>query len=520
MGERYFAPTASVIFRSGSIRPSCRIKVVHLKRPVIINLREDRTDKDPHARDLLRPEEISYFRRNGNNATIFIHGFNVPYGRYGHHTELVEWEYDILRNRPKLPRLIYSSSFASTYRDRDVLDSLYAQWRAKNPGLYDEIRTDDLNGSGAHAWYIHMEDNLNCATGQFHRSDYRKYTRLINLAWSGDVSAVNYMEAETRANKAGFGLARIVDQLAAEGIAVNIIAHSLGNRVLLVGMNLLGQMPNRQECIANAFMWQPAVPDTALSNDPGKDTSVLRNWNFVYAHRAAKKIIVLYSNRDNILGAHKADADLSWNRLKPTQSFREDWTNGEHVEAGSGGAGGIYRLATRVGVPGSDLIFAPWSMPELYCRNFLGDNLPAFEKALQAEIASDTDGLFTDHLAPTWEEMRDRHHLGPFRYARRISKQMAEDAMKTVRALVKADWQVKTPRPAMGYGGPEQYSDLFIRRLIEEEKIIMVNQAPKDKTPWLTDHSGMMIPSEILSRKIYDEQIMRLIIENSGFGSY
>src|SRR5690606_10905025 len=114
------------------------------------------------------------------------------------------------------------------------LQSLYGKWHARYPALYIGIQLDHLNGSGAHHWYLHMEDNLNRATGRFDRSDYSKYTRLIHLAWSGDVSSLDYMTAETRANKAGFGLARVIDQLTAEGIAVNIIAHSLGNRVLLV----------------------------------------------------------------------------------------------------------------------------------------------------------------------------------------------------------------------------------------------------------------------------------------------
>jgi len=121
--------------------------------------------------------------------------------------------------------------------------------------------------------------------------------------------------------------------------------------------------------------------------------------------------------------------------------------------------------------------------------------------------------MFTDHLLP------ERHEsllpaLGPLLYARRISREMAADATKTFRALAGAEYEIKRPRPAMGYEGPEM-EDRFMRRLESNGKLALVNQSR-----WLFDHSGMKIPSELLFEKVYDEQIMQRLLRATGFGRY
>lgn len=503
MPTHCMAPTSDMLWRSLGLAADSRHAFTQLAPPVVVNAREDRsTTSDPSARDLLRADELLYFRENGNNATIFIHGFNVPFGGFARHAELRNWHHDILREQTTPMHLAYGNTTATIYRDREMLDRQYGRWHERYPGLYQAIDLENLNGGGAHNWFLHMEDNLNRATGQFDRRDYRQFTRMIHLAWSGDVFALDYMAAEANANQAGFVLAGVIDQLVGEGIAVNVIAHSLGGRVLLVAMNLLGQMPRRQECIAHAFLWQPAVPDTALSNDPGKDTSVLRNWTFTHAHRAAKKIVVLHSNRDNILGRH-ADGD----------SFREDRAEGEKMEAWSGHLGGIYRVATRAGVPGTQVRFMPWSVPALYARNLVADNLPKIEQALQEEIARDGNGLFTDHLLPSRHEYLTQ--LGPRLSVRRVTREMAADAMKTFRALARAEYEVKRPRPAMGFDGPEMLEDRFVQRMYDDGKLILV-----DQKRWLFNHSGMRIPSDVLFEKVYQEELVERLRRSTGFGSY
>ncbi|HDZ38648.1 MAG TPA: hypothetical protein ENH62_10235, partial [Marinobacter sp.] len=56
-----------------------RARAIHLPPPVIIDLRESA----PAADDLLTDEQLDYFRANGNNALIYVHGYNVPHGEWG-----------------------------------------------------------------------------------------------------------------------------------------------------------------------------------------------------------------------------------------------------------------------------------------------------------------------------------------------------------------------------------------------------------------------------------------------------
>lgn len=306
-----FAPSATTPWLiPGSIKAHYKIKMPLLFPPVIVNLREDRMPTDPCSRDVLSARELNYFKNNGNNATIFVHGFNVPYGTFPKQIAQITIPKSMDCLRPNIPSATFLNTDATVYRDIEGLKRRFPELGTAGLTLPKSLQEENLNGEAAHSWVIHLEDSLNRAAG-FDRKDYSKFTRIISVAWSGDVFQADYMKAETNANQAGFGLARLIEQLVAEGIEINVIAHSLGNRVLLVAMNLLGQMNPRKEWIQNAFMWQPAVPDTALSNNPDKDTSVLRNWNFIHAHRAARTIMVLYSNKDNVLGQHADIASFS-----------------------------------------------------------------------------------------------------------------------------------------------------------------------------------------------------------------
>jgi len=84
----------------------------------------------------------------------------------------------------------------------------------------------------------------------------------------------------------------------------------------------------------------------------------------------------------------------------------------------------------------------------------MADNLPKIKQALLDEIAKDTNRLFNESHIPVWPT-QVLPALGALMYLCHMSREMADDAMKTFRALAKADYEVKRPRPAMGYGGPE-----------------------------------------------------------------
>ena len=205
----------------------------------------------------------------------------------------------------KTPAAKYSAanSDRTIYCDFEMLSKRFPEVQSYETGLLLNQLKDDqfINGADAHNWFIHMEDNLNRATGQFDRTDYRKFTRCVHVAWSGDVGDMHYMLSEDKADGAGKNCQDLIKQLHRAQIKINIIAHSMGNRVLLKMMDLLGSDKSNANIIEYVFMCEAAVPQNALSNDATKDISVKQNCHFVNATKVAKKISVLYSNNDSVL---------------------------------------------------------------------------------------------------------------------------------------------------------------------------------------------------------------------------
>ena len=264
------------------------------------------------AKIKLTDEQIRHIKAWGNNITIFIHGFDVAYGQYPKQIERVEMV-DVKADgvsmpiMAKIPKMTYSSSDRTIYRDLDILSKKFPTLQEMNPAAdCPELMDDErMNGTEAHNWFIHIEDNLNRATGQFKRDDYRKFTRCLHVTWSGDVGVRHYMASEEKADAAGDRLQAVIKQLHEQKIKINIIAHSMGNRVLLKMMDLLGDDKNKNnndsDIIEHVFMCQAAVPQNALSNDPTKDISIKQNCHFIHATKVAKKISVLYSKHDGVL---------------------------------------------------------------------------------------------------------------------------------------------------------------------------------------------------------------------------
>lgn len=287
-------------------------QVIHatLLPPFILkNLRDEQMDI---KQDLLTAAELDYFKQNGNNAVIFIHGFNVPLGEFGQYYDGISLDQAIVKEAPlagavpehDLWHVAANGKSCTITRSLAMLQHCYPDLHGLDEKqLPSALEDSGRNGSNAHNWFVHMEDNLNRATGQFDGGDYRKYTRLIHIAWSGDVGAVDYMESEDKADAAAKRLVAILKQLIESGIEVSTIAHSMGNRVLLRALELLASLgnPYRQNSIEHVFLWDAAVPNTALSNDSSKDVSVKQNCYFKDATLPPKKITVLYSQYDEVL---------------------------------------------------------------------------------------------------------------------------------------------------------------------------------------------------------------------------
>ncbi|MBN2689960.1 MAG: alpha/beta hydrolase [Gammaproteobacteria bacterium] len=284
-----------------------RNEIKLLTQPVIKNSRKNDV--------LLSQKELEYFKAANRTAIVFIHGFNVPFGcfpkelvsvnyskEYVLETNIKKW---LIKSTP-----IFDKSYCSVYRNIDLITSCFPVPKKFSDFLLDSMDwfADDqrLNGCDAHNWLIHMENNLNSAAGFFDHTDYSKYRRIINYAWPGDKyggglkNSFLYIENEEGANQAGHKLVKLFDQLKRYDIKIYVIAHSLGNRVLLTAMNDLG-LSNKDNYLEQVFLWEAAVPNTALSNDIQLDTTFKRNGSFIYAHKAAKKFTVLSSRHDEIL---------------------------------------------------------------------------------------------------------------------------------------------------------------------------------------------------------------------------
>jgi len=144
-----------------------------------------------------------------------------------------------------------------------------------------------------------MQYQLNRAAG-FDPSKPDDYTRIVSVAWSGDVAAHDFFRSELNAQRAGRRLVPLLWQLHQEGIKINVITHSLGARVLLTALNILGEQ--HTDLLDHAFLWQPAVADNALTNRTTGDPHPFKTGVFPYAHRAARQFAVLHSANDSILG--------------------------------------------------------------------------------------------------------------------------------------------------------------------------------------------------------------------------
>ena len=506
----------------GTVAARREVRLRLLPPPVILNLREDAAE--PRAR--LSERELDYFRRNGNNAVVFIHGFNVAWGACDRHLRNVTVRRQGRRTQVELEE---TDTPATVLRIPDTLAERFPD--ASTSEARARLSARELNGREAHKWFVCMEYELNrTALGREPAGeDWKRYTRIIHVAWSGDVSAVNYIEAEHKAAHAGRQLPLLLRQLQDAGIRTNLLAHSLGNRVGLVALHEQGKVGRRQ-LVEHFFLWQPAVPDTALSNDPAADTSLLRNWRLTHAHEGAKRFVVLYSQEDNVLGPYAnrpdypdlpgtaadelleiADTPSGQEDMTPGQDGKTQWLSEVWPNALLGMS--AYEFATRVlGAPllqsldrllqwargNQAALRHPWREP---------GNREIYERRL-AELRAEYD-----------QRLEARYRRNPA--LRRDPTAAEERAIETLLSLAAhrtAPYRkVRPVRPAMGYVGIEEAVkiDDSIARMFDAGKISPVNQ-----TPWLKSHSGMQEPTEELREKVYRDVIWDRFLKNSGFGRY
>jgi len=524
-----------------------RSNPIKLQKLIALNLREDvsndyfKSEKqanDPYKRDTLHTDEVNYFIHNGNNATIFIHGFGVEYGKFG---KEIQVETDL--EKQQLKNSIYAHD--DIYRSATLVKKLYPTATVGGAVNFDD---EDLNGTGAHSWWLHMEYNLNQATGQLHEVSYSNYARMIHVAWQGDpASELDYMAAVEQAKKAAVKLVKVIEQLQPKGIQINIIAHSLGNEVLLKAMDLLGEQ-GKADCIDHVFMWDPSVPNDALSS-PATNDNLCGLYQFPHATKTAKKITVLYSQDDNILGPvqNKSFTDVIYEKINDPAAgvsiavvdaavlLLDKLPLPRPLES-------IYHVVNMIGQPVHDFTKSQANCKKWYqtwrtkYKTFdsniehLGGRLLGVSLNEQCSIMRNYYSITYEGLKTVIENFVDQSpvkkrklmsYLNIFESIDNEEKRGISALAKAIKYKILGAKNIKNTtndyvtaiimtvfltegvniKPALGYSGADLSAD-NTRKLITSAKLI-----PVDQHNWLTSHSAMKIPSPALMKHVYKKYI-------------
>ena len=316
------------------------VEAVYLPPPILVNLRLRQNETI-----YLNEAQIQQLIDDGGHATLFIHGYSVPLGHMGRFAtdeelgERIQYRYRLNPEEMQRPflhqheELMKQLSDVVSQRRGEVIEihngRPYAKYPKKfghravyaKPELterYEKLEAT-YNGFKALAWLPNVEYYLNlAAAGKDELSDFDlwdKYSRIVGVTWSGSVDPdMNFFRAEMYANESGRRLAGVLKQLIDKGIRINIITHSLGARVALSALNVLGDFDDGyNDKVDNLIMWEAAVADNALTNldnyEAKKTYNPIAMEIFPYAWKVPKHISVLYSQEDGVLDGDRSRRD-------------------------------------------------------------------------------------------------------------------------------------------------------------------------------------------------------------------
>lgn len=349
----------------------------------------------------LTREQYDYLKQMGH-VVIFIHGYNVPLGDYGRQLMAVPCPLPSLGVMPPIPcptltpntiqqvrykpfddptrhafcsahfRLEYGDAPATFCRDAAHIRDAFSGFRHW-PNLSDE----SLNGTGAHNWALHMEENFNRVLGfegfDFHGPSTPAYQRLLTVSWLGDPSsALDYLAIEPLAAISGRALVSTLQRLKAQGNTLTVIAHSAGCIVLLQAM-AYSQTQQKMPLIDHAVFWQAAMPNAALSPRANSfDQSPNRYWQTESAYQAAKRCHILFSRHDQVLGPLPLSSQGINYREKGEEALMSQAIyQVDHILKTSNvprAIRSVYYLAQLVGVPMSALLNDSTVRTQVYQR--------------------------------------------------------------------------------------------------------------------------------------------------------
>lgn len=290
----------------------------------------------------LTDHELDFFQTMGNNVTLFIHGFNVGYGKW---PSAFDGESQDAASLTGYANILNGSSSFDLYRDDNFIQTAY-------PGISDielsNLDADKRYGVDAHKWALAMEYNLNKAFGWNSNNDFTKYQRLISIAWQGNPqSPVDYMAAVGMHEFPASKVFALIQQLHQRGIQVELMAHSLGNAVAARTLELCAEAGIQ---VKHAHLWQPAIPDNCLDpqtqkylpvdlpiDQPNPTEITGANYAYTKAQQGASNITVLFSQNDTILGPTPpattgATTSDDFNTFAGLPGLAQEWINKEMSE--------------------------------------------------------------------------------------------------------------------------------------------------------------------------------------------
>lgn len=534
-----------------------------LTPPMIVNARDDAQPDDRTTRTDLSTTEYQQINKNGNSLTLFIHGFNINYGQFSKHIESVnscdsEANIDVQ----------LSQHNATIYRSASQLKKQFPLLETVSNQHCNDLFLD-LNGCGMHNWLLHMENNINKAAG-FDGNHYDKFTRLLHFAWQGDTAKrYDYLAAVKQSLLVATKLAALIKtiKLAAPNLQLNIIAHSQGNAAVIAAMEAL-----KEPLINRVILWQAAVPYDCLSPHQflGRHFSSLsvdelqqyqhqRSFDPGYtpfAHQAAKKITILHSYNDNILGPIPAKQSQVLqnrvNRHKPVDELVSALFL-SYMQLGS-----LYELAYWIGVPISCLLTWPGQQQayQFLKQRFLNKSYPnTLMEQIEINEQQDNDLKLFAQLSQRLTKVKRRiiyqlkvagHPdlaaivtVANFAFSHPFWTAFLLGGGAGVATVEKVDNNLTSltivkglltlldmlllnrsinVKPALGYCGPtpkQHPCDNSMQSLLTSSKITVI-----DQSDYYFSHSALKEPSDELLKKVYQGVITNPNLGLKHFGTY
>lgn len=196
--------------------------------------------KKENGKSYLSQWQCDYFIEKKKNVLIFIHGYNIGPG---------EWA------------------------------------RFHNTDIPITVSNPKQKTKGLRYWLTEIEKNINQSVN--HTLDYRRHSRVLFVTWPGKPSnPLNYLDSVKASYESGRSFSELLKELEKQvpGSQYYVIAHSQGGAVITTALN---QLRDKPVAIEQLVLWQSAL-----------DSSCLRQTSL----SSVKKISVLYSKNDNILG--------------------------------------------------------------------------------------------------------------------------------------------------------------------------------------------------------------------------